>query len=75
MFLKIQNQKKTKSTLPVDIPDNLRKEAAICLAEPLTDIYNTCLRQGIFPKLWKKEYVTPVPKLKPNEPLEELKDV
>ena len=75
MFLKIQNQKKTKSTLPVDIPDNLRKEAAIFLAEPLTDIYNACLRQGIFPKLWKKEYVTPVPKLKPNEPLEELKDV
>ena len=41
---KIQNLKRTKSTLPIDIPENLRKEAAVFLAEPLTDIFNTCLR-------------------------------
>jgi hypothetical protein len=73
--MKIQNQKKTKSTLLLDIPDNLRKEAAPFLAEPLTEIYNSCLKEGIFPKLYKKEYVTPVPKVKPNEPLKELTDV
>ena len=75
VYKKIQSQKKTKSTLPIDIPENLRKEAALFLAEPLTEIYNTCLNQGIFPRIWKKEYVTPVPKLKPNEPLKVLKDV
>ena len=75
VFKKIQNKKKTKSTLLIDIPENLRKEAALFLAEPLTEIYNSCLKQGIFPRIWKKEYVTPVPKVKPNEPIKELKDV
>ena len=37
VYKKILGQKKTKSTLPIDIPENLRKEAAEFLAEPLTD--------------------------------------
>ena len=75
MYQKIWNQKRTKSTLPIDIPDILRKEAAECLAEPLTDIYNTCLTNGTYPRAWKKEFVTPVPKGKPNTILKNLKDV
>ena len=75
VYKKIEGLKKTKKTLPIDIPENLRKEAAVFLAEPLTDIYNACLRQGKFPKIWKKEYVTPVPKVKENEPIKEITDV
>ena len=75
VYRKIHGQKKTKSTLPIDLPQNLRKEAATFLAEPLTDIYNACLTQGVFPRIWKKEYVTPVPKVKPNEPIKEITDV
>ena len=67
--------KRTKSTLPIDIPDSLRREAAEFLAEPLTEIYNTCLVNGTYPKTWKKEFVTPVPKGKPNIILKQLKDV
>ena len=69
----IQNQKRTKRTLPIDIPDNLRKEAAVFLAEPLTDIFNTCLREGKYPKTWKHEWCTPVPKKKVA--IKNLKDV
>ena len=75
VYKKIQCLKKTKSTLPIDLPENLRKEAAEFLAEPLTDIYNACLRQGKFPNIWKKEYVTPVPKVTENEPIREITDV
>ena len=75
MYQRIQEQKKTKSTLPIDIPEALRKEAAEFLAEPLTDIFNACLEQGIYPRPWKKEWVTPVPKGKPNTILKSLKDV
>ena len=75
VYRKIQTQKKTKSTLPIDIPESLRKEAAEFLAEPLTDIFNTCLKQGKYPKMWKNEYVTPVPKTKTNKILKTLKDV
>ena len=64
VYRKIKGQKKTKSTLVIDIPENLRKEAAEFLAEPLTNIYNECLKEGVFPKTWKQEWCTPVPKKK-----------
>ena len=67
VFHQIQKMKKTKSTLPIDIPDRLRKECALNLAEPMTDIMNSCLRAGKFPVPWRREWVTPVPKVK-NQP-------
>ena len=75
VYRKIQSQKKTKSTFPIDIYEGLRKEAAEFLAEPLTEILNTCLKQGKFPEIWKKEEVTPVPKTKPNQKPKKLTDV
>ena len=64
----IKTLKKTKSTLPVDIPESLRKECALDLAEPMTDIINCCLRDGKFPAPWRREWVTPVPKTAPHQP-------
>ena len=49
VLTRIRKLGKTKSTLPIDIPDRLRLECAIDLAEPLTDIINSCLRDGKFP--------------------------
>ena len=66
---------KTKSTLPIDIPDRLRTECALDLAEPMTDIINSCLLAGSFPRAWRREWVTPVPKLKPGEELKNCDDV
>ena len=56
VFEKLLKLKKTKSTFPIDLPEKLRKEFA-----PLSNIYNCCLQQGIFPSIWKEELVTPVP--------------
>ena len=64
----IKTLKKTKSTLAIDIPESLRKECALDLAEPMTDIINTCLRDGRFPAPWRREWVPPVPKTAPNQP-------
>ena len=61
---KIKSIGHTKSTLPLDLPDRLRKECALDLAEPMTDIINSCLLDGRFPKMWRREWVTPVPKAK-----------
>ena len=55
VYRKIQGQKKTKSSLIIDIPENLRKEAAELLAEHLTNIYNHCLREGVYHNIWKQE--------------------
>ena len=73
MWSKIKSVKKTKSTLPIDLPDRLRNECSLDIAEPMTDIINACLREGVFPKMWRREWVTPVPKIK--GPLKTLNDV
>ena len=70
---KIKSVKGTKSTLPIDLPDKLRNECALDLAEPLTDIINACLKDGVFPMMWRREWVTPVPKIKGD--LKTLNDV
>ena len=67
VFHQIKTMKKTRSTLPIDLPDKLRKECALNLAEPMTNIMNSCLRAGKFPVPWRREWVTPVPKV-PNQP-------
>ena len=59
---KIKKLGKTKSTQPIDIPDMLQVKCAVDLAEPLTDIFNSCLRAGSFPAMWRQEWCTPVPK-------------
>ena len=48
---KIKQLGKTKSTLPIDIPDKLRIECALDLSEPMADIIKTCLRDGKFPAM------------------------
>ena len=61
--------------MPVDISDRLRQDCALYLAEPMCDIINPCLRAGCFPKPWRREWVTPVPKPKNGEELKTCNDV
>ena len=41
----------------------------------MTEIIITCLVDGSFPRAWRREWVTPVPKLKPGEELKTCDDV
>ena len=75
VFKRIKMLGKTKSTLPIDMPDKLRIECALDLAEPLTDIINTCLKDGKFPIAWRREWVTPVPKKQEVETCKDLRKV
>ena len=68
---KLCKLKKTKSTFPIDLPEKNRKEFAVELSEPLANIFNCCLTQGVFPAIWKEELVVPVPK---KDILKEVKD-
>ena len=63
VYERLKRMKKTKSTQPVDLPYQLRKEFSPELAAPLTNIYNSSLEQQKYPTLWKQEWVTPVPKV------------
>ena len=75
VYLKLKGQKNTKSTLPIDIPDKLKKEFAPELSLPLTDIINACLKQQKFPSFWKFEWVSPVPKVTNPKLLKDLRKI
>ena len=57
------------------MPDKIRQECALDLAEPVASIINACLKDGRFPSLWKREWVTPVPKVKPGEKIKTCDNV
>ena len=67
--------KKTKSTLPIDVPDKLRQECAVHLAAPLMNIYNDCLNKSVYPSLWKQEWVTPAPKVTYPQDISDLRKI
>ena len=65
----------TKAPGPGDIPPRLLKEFTYELAKPFCDIFNSSLREGIFPRRWKKAFATPVPKTNCPDSLNDLRPV
>lgn len=51
-----------KSTGPDGIPGKVLKIAAYALGAPLCDLFNDCLKQGVFPQVWKNATIKPIPK-------------
>ena len=54
---KIQKMKKKTSTVPGDIDWRIIKEFSVELASPLSNIFNSCTLDGVWPDVWKQEYV------------------
>ena len=75
VYLRLAKSKKTKSTLPIDIPDKLRRECSPHLAAPLSTIINDSLNQSLYPSLWKQEWVTPVPKITNPKEISDLRKI
>ena len=71
----LQNIKTNKSTAPGDIPAKIIKEYAMFLCIPMSDIVNTGLRVGHWPKRYKRETITPTPKQTPPETTEMLRPI
>ena len=75
VFTCLSRLRKTRSTLPIDIPDRLRQECAPHIAAPLAEIYNQSLSLGQYPQLWKHEWVTPAPKVSYPETISDLRKI
>ena len=75
IYQRLKRQKKTKTTLPIDIPHKLKKEFSPELATPLADIINECLKQQVYPNIWKNEWVTPVPKVENPKDFSDLRKI
>ena len=45
------------------------------LADPLAHLFNVCLEEGVYPEIFKHEYVTPAPKVLPPENIKDLRKI
>ena len=59
---KLKDYKKPNSVVPGDIPARLTNEKSTSLSIPLTWIYNTCLINTRWPRVWKMETLVAIPK-------------
>ena len=75
VYEKLKRINKTRSTLPLDLPDKLRKECSLFLAGPLTSIINDSLRQSVYPAVWKQEWITPIPKITHPKQISDLRKI
>ena len=71
----LQSLKTNKSTAPGDIPARVIKEFSEYLCTPLSDIINSGLIAGHWPKCYKRETITPTPKQFPPENREMLRPI
>ena len=64
-----------KATVPGDFPAELIKLFAAYLAEPLCDIFDASVKRGQYPKIYKFEVCSPVPKIHPPKNLTQLRNI
>jgi len=60
----------SKAPGPDSIPSWVLKEFSELLAGPVAAIYNSSLREGHVPRIWRAAYISPLPKKKPPEQIE-----
>ena len=60
----------TKTTGPDNLPSWVLKDFSHSLAAPVTAIFNSSLREGVLPKLWKLATVIPLSKKHPPDTVE-----
>ena len=75
VYEKINKLKNTKSTFHIDLPNKVRKEFSVDLTPPLADIINTSLEEGVYPQLWKYEYISPIPKVTHPKIMKDLRKI
>ena len=75
VWLILSKLQTNKSTVPGDFPVKLIKLFAAYIAEPLTDIINTSIMRGEYPKIYKFEVSTPVPKVYPPASTSQLRNI
>ena len=72
---KIENAKKPKSGVPFDLPQQITKEFSVELANPLSKIIGKIAKTARWPDHWKKEYITPIGKVKEPETEDDLRPI
>ena len=71
----IESMNKKAATVPGDIPMKIIAEFSVELANPLSHLFNVCLLEGVYPDIYKQEYITPAPKIQPPERFKDLRKI
>ena len=71
----IKSMNKQAAAVPGDLPRKIIDKFCDELSRPLAHLINSCLTMGQHPKIWKVEFVTPVPKVLPPEKLKDLRKI
>ena len=71
IYRKLRKIKTTKSPGPDMFPNKILKTFAFELAPVISDIFNSSMTQGTFPKALKRSIVVPVPKVSPPKSIED----
>ena len=71
----IKSANKKAATVPGDLPMKLIAEFAVELSFPLAHIFNCCIETGVYPDMFKRELVTPVPKIFPPQKMSDLRKI
>ena len=66
----LEKVKVNKATGPDNIPPWVLKDCSHLLAAPVTAIFNSSLREGALPKLWKSATVIPLSNEHPQDTVE-----
>ena len=72
---RIRRFRKPKSIVPGDVFPQLMTQFSDFFAIPLTSIYNSITCTKVWPRAWKKEFVTVIPKKTPLESLADLRNI
>ena len=75
VWLALSRMDTKKSGVQGDFPAKLVKYFAAYLAEPLTHIFNESMKRGEYPKVYKFEICTPVPKTNSPENITQLRNI
>ena len=75
VYQTILKMNKRAATVKDDIPMKVINEFSVEIAFPLAHIINCCIEQGVYPKSWKMESITPVPKVFPPEKVKDLRRI
>ena len=75
VYEKFKKRKLKNSKVPGDIPKKLKKEFLAELAKPASSIFNCITRTGIYPRQWVTEFVSPIPKVRPPESEDDLRNI
>ena len=71
----LQSAKKTKSMVQGDIYPAMINDIACLISLPVADIYNSVLKDFVWPAVWKREFVTTIPKKNIPEGLSDLRNI